>query len=327
MTTLTFSVARALGRRWSRGDTIVTTELDHHANIDPWKALSVERGLIVQQVAMRPETGTLDWTALERALRARPRLLAIGAASNALGTISDVAAATRLAHEHGTLVFVDAVHYAPHLLVDVRALDCDFLVCSPYKFYGPHLGVLYGKRAVLEPLDVPRLEPAPDGPAERFETGTQSHEAIAGAAAAVDYLASLTADADRRRALERTFAALHARGRQLQERLWEGLSAVPGVHLYGPPAGAPRTPTVSFTVDGWTSEAVARALADEALFLSHGDFYALTVVRRLGLEREGLVRAGCACYTTRDEVERLIAAVRTLAAGGRSEGRRPDTSA
>jgi cysteine desulfurase family protein (TIGR01976 family) len=315
MTSLTFHLARTLGRRWGPGDTIVVTELDHHANVDSWRAIEIERGVTIDVVPMRVDTGTLDWSALERALARRPRLLAIGAASNALGTINDVAQATRLAHDAGALVFVDAVHYAPHVLVDVRAIGCDFLACSAYKFYGPHLGILFGRRDVLIELDVPKLVPAPNGPAERFETGTQNHEGIAGASAAIRYLASLAAGMEGRPALAAVFAALHERGHALFEQLWTGLAAVPRVRLYGVPPGAPRTPTIAFTVEGRDSESVARALADEALFVSHGDFYATTVVTRLGLAEDGLVRAGCACYTSTEEIDRLVSAVARVASG------------
>ena len=315
MTSLTFHLSRTLGRFLQPGDPIVVTELDHHANIDPWRAMGKERQLEVRQVPMDPGSGTLDWPALERALGQGPkaaRLVCIGAASNALGTITDVTKAIALAHAAGAWVFVDAVHYTPHALVDVRAMDCDFLACSPYKFYGPHEGVLYGKRAVLEQLDVPKLAPAPDGPAERFETGTQNHEGIAGTGAAVQYLASLAPGVTGRAALAAVYGEFHARGQALIEQLWQGLDAIDGVRLYGPPPSAPRTPTIAFTVTGMTSEAVARALADRALFVSNGDFYATTVVRRLGLEGEGLVRAGCACYTTQEEVTRLVEAVAKL---------------
>ncbi len=315
MTSLTFHLSRTLGRVFQPGDAIVVTELDHHANIDPWRAMARERQLEVRQVPMEPASGTLDWPALERALApgpGAPRLLCIGAASNALGTITDVRAAIELAHAAGAWAFIDAVHYAPHALVDVRVLDCDFLACSPYKFYGPHEGVLYGKRSVLAQLQVPKLEPAPDGPAERFETGTQNHEGIAGTGAAVQYLMSLAPGRAGRVALAATYAELHSRGQALVEQLWQGLSAVNRVRLYGPPPPAPRTPTVAFTVAGMPSTAVAQALADRAVFVSNGDFYAATVVRRLGLADEGLVRAGCACYTTQEEVTRLVEAVASL---------------
>jgi cysteine desulfurase family protein (TIGR01976 family) len=309
MTTLTYHLARALGRAWGPGDEVVVTELDHHANVDPWRALARERGVIVRAVPFDPATGQLDWGALEQALSPRTRLLAIGAASNALGTVTDVARASALARAAGALAFVDAVHFAPPALVDVRALGCDFLACSAYKFYGPHVGVLFGKRERLEQLDVPKLAPAPDRVPERVETGTLNHEGIAGAAAAVDFLASVGPGATRRERLAGAVAALHRRGQDLLERLWEGLAGVPGVRLYGPRPGEPRTPTVAFTVARRTTAQVATVLAAEGVFVSSGDFYAATVIARLGLAPDGLIRAGCACYTTADEVDRLVAGV------------------
>ena len=313
MTTLAFHVARALGRAWGPGDEVVVTELDHHANVAPWQALAQERNVTVRTVRMIPETGQLDWTDLERTVSLRTRLLAIGAASNALGTINDIAHAARLVHDPGGLLFVDAVHYAPHMLVDVQALGCDLLACSAYKFYGPHVGVLYGRHGLLQSLDVPKLRPAPDTAPERLETGTQNHEGIVGAAAAVDFLASLAPRApSRRAALAASLGELHARGQALITRMYEGLSAIPRVTVYGPPPDAPRTPTLSFAVAGRSSEDVSRELASKGLFLSSGNFYAATVAERLGRAHDGFVRAGCACYTTMDEVERLIAAVQEL---------------
>lgn len=314
MTTLTFHLGRALGRAWGPGDEIVVTELDHHANIAPWTALERERGVTVRTVPFVVETGQLDWSALERALSPKTKLLAIGAASNALGTVTDVTRAVGLARRAGALTFVDAVHYAPHSLVDVRAIGCDFLACSSYKFYGPHLGILYGRKERLETLDAPKLAPAPETVPERLETGTQNHEGIAGAAAAVDFLAALCEGKSRRERLRTSYAGLHERGQALLERLWEGLSESPGVTVYGPPPSEPRTPTVAFTVKGKGSDEVAASLAARAVFVSSGDFYATTVVARLGLTGKGLVRAGCACYTTSEEVDRLLDGVRSLAA-------------
>jgi cysteine desulfurase family protein (TIGR01976 family) len=324
MTTLTFHLARALGRAWGPGDEVVVTELDHHANVDPWRALARERGVTIRSVPFVPETGQLELGALTAALGPRTRLLAVGAASNALGTINDVREAAARAHAAGALVFVDAVHYAPHSRVDVRTLGCDFLACSAYKFYGPHVGILYGRQERLANLDVPKLEPASDAAPERLETGTQNHEGIVGTAAAVDFLAALAdgpegpaAGGDRRGALSAVLAALHDRGQRLVTRLWEGLGAIPGVTLHGPPPSAPRTPTVAFTVAGRASHEVARALAHRAVFVSNGDFYATTAVRRLGHAEHGVVRAGCACYTTREEVDRLIEGVSETARGAK----------
>ncbi|MPY89193.1 MAG: cysteine desulfurase-like protein [Luteitalea sp.] len=313
MTTLTLHVARALARAWAPGDEIVVTELDHHGNIDPWRAAARERGLRVRMVRVDVERAELDWDDLTRAITARTRVVAIGAAANAVGTVNDVAGAAAVAHEHGALLFVDAVHYAPHALVDVQALDCDFLACSAYKFYGPHVGVLWGKQGRLETLDLPKLEPAPSQPPESLETGTQNHEGIAGTAEAVRFLAALAPGAaDVRQGLRVVYDALHTQGLAQVTRLWEGLSAIPGVRLHGPPPDRPRTPTIAFAVDGRSSRDVARALADRALFVSHGDFYAKTLVDRLGLADRGLVRVGCVCYTTMDEVERVIEAVRDV---------------
>jgi selenocysteine lyase/cysteine desulfurase len=193
--------------------------------------------------------------------------------------------------------------------VDVRKLDCDFLALSAYKFYGPHVGVLYGKLSLLESIDFPKLVPAPDAAPENVETGTQNQEGIVGAGAAADFLASLVSGTSRRSRLAAAYYELHQRSSELTKRLWQGLASIEGVRLYGPPPDSPRTPTVAFTVDDVASTDVARKLATRGLFLSHGDFYAATVVERLGLGAEGLVRAGCACYTTPDEIERLIEGV------------------
>lgn len=313
MTTGTFHLARALGRSWGAGDEIVLTELDHHANIAPWRALERERGVSVRKVRVDTSRGELDWASLEESITPRTRLLAIGAGSNALGTVTDVARAAELAHRVGALVYVDAVHYAPHHLVDVKAFDCDFLGCSAYKFYGPHVGIIYGKESLIGRLDVPKLEPAPEYAPDRLETGTQNHEGIVGAAAAVEFLASLGEGRTRRERLAAAFQALHDDGMTLFRRLWDGLGAIPGVTRYGPGPDRPRTPTVSFTVDGVKSDDVARALVERAVFVSNGDFYATTLVRLLGHGDDGLVRVGVACYTTMDEIERLLAGVAEIA--------------
>jgi selenocysteine lyase/cysteine desulfurase len=272
---------------------------------------------------MDTETGAIDWDDFESKVNERTKVVAVGAASNALGTLNDLARAGKLTESVRAYMFVDAVHYAPHRLVDVRAMRCDFLVCSAYKFYGPHVGAMFCRRELLETLPFPKLLPAPDYAPEVAETGTQNHEGIVGAAAAVDFLASLTRGTPtaplqvsaRRERLRAAFEALHARGARLTKRLWDGLSEVEGVKLYGPLPEEPRTPTIAFTVRGVTSTEVARRLASRGLFLSHGDFYAATVVERLDLLPEGLVRAGCACYTNAEEVERLVAAVGEIARG------------
>jgi cysteine desulfurase family protein (TIGR01976 family) len=312
MTTLTFHLSRALSLNYEAGDEIVVTELDHHANIDPWRRLTVEKNVTIRTVRLDTETGQLNWDDLERFVGPRTKLVAIGAASNALGTINNLAAAIELAHHAGALAFVDAVHYAPHALIDVQKLDCDFLGMSAYKFYGPHIGVMFAKRALLEQINFPKLVPAPDYAPENAETGTQNQEGMVGAAAAVDFLASLGGESNRRESLRRVFQEMHARNMQLFERLWNALSSMSRVKLYGPPPDAARTPTLAFTIQGCTSTDAARRLAEKGLFLSHGDFYAATVIERLGLEPEGLIRAGCACYTTEDEIERLIAGVNEI---------------
>jgi cysteine desulfurase family protein (TIGR01976 family) len=314
-TTLAYHVSRTLGRTFEAGDEIVVTELDHHANVAPWQALERERGIVLRVVRMNTETGALDWDDFEGKVGARTRVVAVGAASNALGTINDTSRALGLARSVGAYLFVDAVHFAPHNLTDARALECDFLVCSAYKFYGPHVGVLFCRRGLLESLPFPRLIPAPDYAPEVAETGTQNHEGICGAATAVNFIASLAEGGTRRERLRVAFDALHARGSELTRLMWQGLSEIEGVKLYGPQPHEPRTPTVAFTVRGVTSTDVARRLAARGVFVSHGDFYAATVVERLDLGVEGLVRAGCACYTTREEVERLIEGVREIARG------------
>jgi cysteine desulfurase family protein (TIGR01976 family) len=317
MTTLTFHLSRALARWCAPGDEVVVTELDHHANIDPWRALAVDFGLRVRAVRFDVPTGRLDHQDLARALSPRTRIVAVGGASNALGTVNDLERVVAAARSVGAWTFVDAVHLVPHEGVDVRALGCDFLVCSAYKFYGPHIGVLYGRRDLLGELDVPKLEPAPDEAPEKLETGTPVFEGIAGVGAVVDWLASLAGPrGDRRIRLGRTYAAFHERGERLISRLWEGLAAVEGVRLYGPePGSGPRTPTLAFTVGERPSAKVAARLATEGLYLSHGDFYARTAVRRLGKAEQGLLRAGCVAYTTEGEIDRLIAAVGRIAAG------------
>lgn len=316
MTTLTFHLGRALGRGWRAGDVVVVTELDHHANSDTWRALARERGVEIRAIRMRREDGRLDEADAAAQLTPGVRLLALGAASNALGTINDVAQLTARAHAVGARVFIDGVHYASHQTPDVRAWDCDFFACSAYKFYGPHVGVLWGRRELLAALDPPKLAPASDAPPELLETGTQNHEGIVGAAAAVDFLSSLAGEGPpRRERLVRVSQALHERADVLLRQLWNGLEQTAGVKVYGPPPGTPRTATLSFSVAGHTSAAVAAFLASRGVFVSHGDFYATTAVRLLGHEHDGLVRAGCAAYTTAGEVGRLLEGVRELLRG------------
>src|SRR5881398_554137 len=247
-TTMIYHLSRALGRTLALDDEIVTTELEHHANIAPWQALVRERGVTLNVAQMDPETGQLDWNDFERLVTKQTKVVAFGAGCNALGTVNDFRCAVELAHSVGALALVDAVHYAPYFLCDVREMNCDFLTCSAYKFYGPHISVFYGKKDLLESIDFPKLQPAPDAAPERPEMGTQNHEGIAGAAAAVDFYASLAgyrtaggseqvtdSARDRRAGLQSAFAGLRAHSSPQVQRLWEALSSINGVRLYGPP--------------------------------------------------------------------------------------------
>lgn len=312
MTSLTFHLSRALGRGFEAGDEIIVTELDHHGNVDTWRALETDREVVIRVLPMDIESGELFLDELPGLINDRTKVLAIGAASNALGTITDVAAACKIARDAGVLSFVDAVHFAPHSLIDVKAIGCDFLACSAYKFYGPHIGIIYGRKELLSSIDFPKLRPAPDNSPDRVETGTQSHESIVGAAAAVDFIASLGEGDTRRDRLASAFGAMHEREGVLARRLWAGLSEIDGVRLYGPPPSRPRTSLVSFTVGDIPSSEVSKQLADRGLFVSHGNFYAATVVERLGLEDQGLVRVGCSVYTTEDEIDRIVDGVREI---------------
>jgi len=317
MTTLTFQFARALGRGFPPGSEVVVTELDHRANVDPWRDMARMWNFEVRSVPFHADTGTLDMGALERSVNAKTRLIAVGGASNALGTVNDLAAVRRLTVDRDCLLFVDAVHSTPHLPVDVRNLECDALACSPYKFYGPHGGVRWVRRKLLDSLHVCKRLPASDRSPERMETGTLNHEGIAGALAAVEFLASLDgAPGSRRERLERVMREIHARGNLLVERLWDGLTQIDGLRAFGPaPGTAPRTPTVSFVLQGLASAEVSRRLsAEHGIFCSYGDFYATDVARCLGVADVGLVRAGAACYTSLEEVDRLIAGVREISA-------------
>jgi len=312
MTTLTFHMSRALLRTLDPGAWLVVTDLDHQANVAPWRYAAKENDVDVRTIRMTPD-GALNDDDVEAHIRPGIGLLAIGAASNALGTINDLESLVSKARRAGALTFVDAVHYAPHARVRFDTLGCDFLACSPYKFYGPHAGVLVGKPNLLQSLQAPKLDPAPDEAPDRWETGTLSHEAIAGSAAAVEFLADCSTGATRAERLETTFGTLHERGLNLLQSLWEGLASIEGVRLYGPTPDRPRTPTVGFVVEGVASSQVAAFLSERhAVFVSHGDFYASRVTATLGLGAEGLVRAGCACYTTQEEVDRLVRGVQEV---------------
>ena len=320
MTTLTFSFSRALGRELAPGDEIVATRLDHDGNVAPWCALE-ERGCRVRFVDIDPSDCTLDMADFRRQITPRTRLVAAGYASNAVGTINDVEEIVRLAHAVGALAFIDAVHYAPHGPIDVRALDCDFLVCSPYKFFGPHAGVLYGKSEHLARLRPYKVRPASDENPFRWETGTQSHEGQAGVAAAVEYLAELgrhasPAAASRRAALLAAYDVIRPYERGLAERLVAGLLAIPGLTFYGisePARFAQRVPTVGIRMAGHSPRQLAGYLGERGIFTWDGNYYALNLSERLGLETTGgMLRIGLAHYNTAEEVGRLLAALHDL---------------
>ena len=322
MTTLTFHLSRSLGREWGQGDEVIVTELDHQANVAPWKKMAEERGMTVRVAPLHRDTLTLDYEALEGLLNSRTKLVAVGAASNAVGTVNDVRRVTGLARAAGALSFVDAVHFTPHRLVDVCALGCDFLACSAYKFFGPHVGVLWGMHEHLRHFNPYKVPPASNDAPERWETGTLNHEGLAGVRAAVDWIASLAGgDAGgqtRRERLKHAYQAIEAHESALFEALEEGLRGTPGVRFYGVAKGSPRTPTAAFTISGCTPGDAARALGEEGVFVWNGDFYATTVCDALGLsDCGGLIRAGLAPYSTDEDVQRLVEGAARLAAGHR----------
>jgi cysteine desulfurase family protein (TIGR01976 family) len=321
MTTITFALARAIGRELSAGDEIVVTTLDHDANVAPWRALE-EKGIVIRQVDIRESDCTLDLDDLRRKITSRTKLVAVGYASNAVGTINPVAEITKLAHAAGALMFIDAVHYAPHGPIDVRALDCDFLACSPYKFFGPHMGTLYGKRERLLQFKPYKVRPAYDTLPDRWETGTQVQELIAGIAAAVDYLASVgryhdPSVTDRRSALLAAYRVTHQHEMSLFARLLEGLRAIPNLRLFGisdPARFDQRCSTISIRIADHHPTAIAKFLGAHGIFTWDGNYYALNLTERLGVESKGgLLRIGLVHYNTPDEVDRLLAALRDFA--------------
>jgi len=320
MTTITFTLARAVGRMLEPGDEIIVTTLDHDANVAPWRALE-EMGMVIRQADIRESDCTLDLEDLKRKLNANTKLVAVGYASNAVGTINPVAEITKLAHDAGALMFIDAVHYAPHGSIDVRALDCDFLVCSPYKFFGPHMGTLYGKHEHLLRFRPYKVRPAPDSLPDRWETGTQVQELIAGIGAAVDYLAELgrhcdPSAKDRRSALLAAYRRTREHEMTLLSRLVEGLLAIPGLKFFGisdPKRFDERCSTVSVRLANHTPVEVAAFLSDRGIFTWDGNYYALNLTERLGVEASGgLLRIGLVHYNTAEEVDRLLAALREI---------------
>src|SRR5216684_3273905 len=318
MTTITFALARAIGRELKAGDEIVVTTLDHDANVAPWRALE-EKGVVIRQVDIRESDCTLDLDDLKRKITAKTKIVAVGYASNMVGTINPVAEITRLAHAAGALMFIDAVHYAPHGLIDVKALDCDFLVCSPYKFFGPHMGTLYGKREHLEKFQPYKVRPATNTSPECWETGTQVQELIAGIGAAVDYIAELgrrqdASAKDRRSALLAAYRATRQHETTLLTRLIAGLQTIPGMRIFGITEAKrfdERCSTLSFRLGDHHPTKIATFLGERGIFTWDGNFYALNLSERLSVEQHGgVLRVGLVHYNTMDEVDRLLAALR-----------------
>jgi len=314
MTTLTLALSEALARVWGPGDEVVVTRLDHDANVTPWEIAARDAGARVRHVGIDAADGTLNFAQLCSALCARTRLVAVSAASNLIGTVQPIAEIAAWAHDVGAQLFVDAVHYAPHRLVDVDAWQCDYLACSPYKFFGPHVGVLWGRAELLRELPVRKLRVSPDSIPERWMVGTQNHEGIAGAAAAVGYLAELGrritgSDAPRRELLAAAYSAIQAHEQSLAARLIDGLSALPGTRVWGvtaPDRVAERVPTVAFTHARERPHDLARFLAENGIFVWSGNNYALPLTEALDLEPDGAVRVGVLHYNTSEEVERLV---------------------
>ncbi len=320
MTTLTFQFSRVLGRRFEAGDEIIVSELDHDANVSPWYLLARDLGLTVRKIRLDPETFRLDYDHYESLLGDRTRLVCVGHASNLLGTINDIPRIATAAHARGALVFADAVHSAPHVPIDVQTLGCDLLVCSPYKFFGPHQGVLWGRESLLDSLEPYKLRPAPDSLPGRYETGTQSHEGMAGVTAAVDYLAALAPEnGSRRERLRTAMELIHQYETELCGALIERLQAVDGLTIHGITAAgelSQRTPTVSFTLAGHHPEAIAEHLAGHNIFAWSGHSYAVEPCSALGLlEGGGVLRVGLVHYNVEDDIEALAAALEELATG------------
>jgi len=313
MTTLNFSLARALGRTLRPGDEVLITDMDHEANRDPWLDLR-EEGAVVRSVPMRLPECTVDMDELERMLNRRTRIIAIGWASNLSGAVVDLDRVQELARTVDATLVVDAVHYVPHLPADVHAAGCDFLLCSPYKFFGPHLGVLYGRREAFERLPTHRARAQRPTVPEKIETGTANHEGIAGTAAACDFIAGISGDgADLRCDLVCSMQAIAKYEDGLNRRLMRGLSDIDGAVLYGPAEDDRRTPTVSFTLRKRSPREVAQFLGERGIFVGDGHFYALTVVEKLGLAPTGgVVRAGIAPYNTEEEVDALLQGIEDI---------------
>jgi cysteine desulfurase family protein (TIGR01976 family) len=320
MTSLTYALSRAIGKGLGPGDEIVLTQLDHDANVSTWRALE-ERGVTIRMADIHEEDCTLDMNDLAAKIGSGTKLVAVGYASNAVGTINDVKEVVRLAHQQGAMAFIDAVHYAPHGAIDVRTLDCDFLACSTYKFFGPHMGVLYGKREHLQKLQPNKVRANTNAIPNRWEWGTLNHECIAGIAACVEYLADLGRSVDptagsRRAALLAAFEAVREHERGLMEVLIRGLVEIPGLKLYGisdPAKFDRRCPTIAVRIKGHTPLQLATKLGERGFFTWDGNYYAINLTERLDVEKDGgFLRIGLAHYNTMEEVERLLAAVKEI---------------
>ena len=315
MTSLTLSVSRALAATWMIGDNIVVTRLDHDANVWPWVIAARDAGVEVRWLDFDPEDGCrLQIESVSDVIDRRTRLVAATHASNAVGTIVDLRSLIGAAHLVGALTYVDAVHYSPHGPVDVADLGTDFLAASAYKFFGPHTGCLYGRADVLADIAAYKIRPAPDEPPGKWETGTQSFESLAGVTAAVDYIASLGEGASRRERIGSAMQVITSYERELSERFLEGIAGISGVRLYGRTIPVGRTPTFAVSVSGRHPDAVAAALGDLGIFVWSGDYYAVEVMRRLGVaDQGGLVRIGFVHYNTFEEVDLVVAALGALA--------------
>ena len=317
MTSLTFSISRAIAREWQAGDEIILTRLDHDGNISPWLMAAEDRGVTVRWLDFNTADGMMSLEMLPDLLNEKTKLLAISYACNALGSITDVGKAIELAHANNTLVYVDAVHFTPHGLVDVKKLDCDFLVCSAYKFYGPHTGILFGKFEHLEHLTAYKVRPAPQQSPSKWETGNQSYESLNGITAAIDYIADLGgSEGTRRERLEKAMVAVTDYEIEISERFLAGVTAVPGLKVYGVTDAEQldnRTPTFAISIEGIHPEDIAKTLAEQGIFVYNGHYYAIETMKRLGLlESGGLVRIGFVHYNTLAEVDRVLAALQEI---------------
>jgi cysteine desulfurase family protein (TIGR01976 family) len=327
---LTFHISRSLARTLNPGDEIVVTRLDHDANIAPWLLIAEDRACQIRWVDIHPEDCTLDMEDMERQITERTKIVAVGYASNAVGTVNDVQRIVQLAHRVGALCFIDAVQHAPHKPIDVQELDCDLLACSAYKFFGPHTGILYGKYALLDSLTAYKVRPAGNLPPDKFETGTQSFESIAGVLGTIEYLTELGKTSgnefaghyqqrftERKLALKQSMAAIEAYEVDISKALLSGLRSIPGLHLWGitdPERIQQRVPTFSFSLQGQHPQTVAEELGKENINVWDGNFYALAVLERLGLEEQGgIVRVGAVHYNTRGEVDTLVQALQRIA--------------